>query len=852
MDEPQNLDHLYVIDSAELKDFLRQGRGNPRLRSVEHRSHGSRLLGELSGALATSLAARERSYEIEDELRALGTIIVLEAGEAAFPLDLDRLNRLTRHRNTPKLPEWLLLSVRPASASIGEQATVWVSDQYRSRFLKLFEDYLHRFSTRASPDKWSTPDGNPYNQALIANISRIRTAFLSDLWTSEGAPDTTGTQWWELWLDSASPHLSLLDDFLIANELRSLPRSLSFTDSVVYWVEARWDQLEALPFTRVPIAEIRRPEFIDTIEDLPIDEQEEFVEDLADRLVPAPNSAPAVCHLDTGVYRTHVLLRDSLSEADHHTIFGTSGNDVYSPGHGTSMAGLALFGNLDTFLVGAESVQLRHRLESVRMTPGDGEPHIDRTDFGTATVQAVSTAEAANTRRRVFCLTLSAKPDIPGVPTLWSAAVDALAAGTDSVRVGNDFRLISAPEPNAARLFIVAAGNVDNYTSDYRTQSDTSPIEDPAQAWNVLTVGAYTNLVTLPTDPQYTGWSSLSGPGELSPHSRTSVLYDQHRWPIKPDICMEGGNVLTDGTLFETSQPLVSLRSTGTRNDLALTSANATSAAAAQASRLAALAVDRYPSYWPETIRGLLTHAAEWTPAMDAEIRQEDSKRGRLQLLRRFGWGVPTEASVLNSSRQAVTLVSQDQFVPFDGDDYRMRGFRLHTLPWPEEVLQELGGSEVRLRVTLSYFIEPSPSRRGWRQRYAYASHSLRFDLQGPLESQPEFIRRVNRDAQASEEGSSRTTWTTDRWLIGPNQRNIGTLHQDEWLGTGPALARCNSVAIYPVGGWWKNNKRVDRQGLPVRYALLISLRTSEQHVDLYTPIANQLRVSVPAEVALV
>ena len=439
---------------------------------------------------------------------------------------------------------------------------------------------------------------------------------------------------------------------------------------------------------------------------------------------------------------------------------------------------------------------------------------------------------------------------MPGEPTLWSAAVDALAVGTDSVRVGDQFQLISVPDPASARLFVVAAGNVDRYVQDHRTESDQSAVEDPAQAWNALTVGAYTELTRSPQDPQYSGWKPMAKAGELSPHSRTSVMFNQRKWPIKPDICMEGGNVLTDGEQgFETKHPLLSLRSTGIANDVALTSANATSAATAQASRLAALAMGRYPGYWPETIRGLLTHAAEWTQAMGDEVRRDLGKKERLQLLRRYGWGVPTEDSVLNSSRQSVTLITQDQFQPFDGTDYRMRRFRLHTLPWPTDVLEQLGSGTVRLRITLSYFIEPSASRRGWRQRYAYASHSLRFDLQGPLETQQEFIARVNSDAQSDEDGSTRSSTTSDRWLIGANQRSLGSLHQDEWQGTGSELARCNSVAVYPVGGWWKNNKRPDRVDLPVRYSLLLSLRTEEQEVDLYTPIANQLRIPVSVEV---
>jgi hypothetical protein len=233
---------------------------------------------------------------------------------------------------------------------------------------------------------------------------------------------------------------------------------------------------------------------------------------------------------------------------------------------------------------------------------------------------------------------------------------------------------------------------------------------------------------------------------------------------------------------------------------------------------------------------------------MHSEIQVQKSKTGRLSLLRRYGWGVPTEQSVLGSSEQAVTLVTQDQFVPFDGTKHRMRHLRLHTLPWPAEALQDLGGHEVRLRITLSYFIEPSASRRGWRRRYAYASHGLRFDLQGPLETRDEFVRRVNREAEYDEDGATRSSASSmsDRWLIGPNQRHLGSLHQDEWVGTGAELAVTDSIAVYPVGGWWKNNGRSDRISLPVRYALLVSLRTEHEQVSLYTTIANQIGVPVP------
>jgi hypothetical protein len=436
---------------------------------------------------------------------------------------------------------------------------------------------------------------------------------------------------------------------------------------------------------------------------------------------------------------------------------------------------------------------------------------------------------------------------------LWSAAIDALSVGTGVGRGEDGIQLLGRPSIEAARLVIISAGNVDQpYEQEYKDKCDLSPIEDPAQAWNALAVGAHTELVQVPTDPTFAGWTSLGASGDISPHSRTGVIAGGRAWPIKPDICMEGGNVLASGSGdYHANHPLLSLLTTDRRSDVSLSSTHATSAATAQASRLAALTIVTYPEYWPETVRGLLVHHAEWTPLMRAEIDGETGKENRVRLLKRYGWGVPNEASVLTSSRNAVTMVVQDEFVPFSGEDYRIRQFRLHELPWPSEVLADIGPDDVDLRITLSYFIEPSAARRGWRRRYAYASHGLRFELRGVSEDTPTFVRRVNREAAREEEGVSASSSSTDHWLIGPNQRNKGSLHQDIWEGHGAQLAATGGVlAVHAVGGWWKNNRRKDRMDQPVRYALIVSLRTRAAEVDLYTPIATQIGVPI-GEIAI-
>jgi hypothetical protein len=837
-DEP--LAHVWVRERAESVDFHRTGGGDPKIRDVERRAHGGARKQELEESIQSAEQLRDELPLTLEELRALGVIVVLEGATAAYPLKLDSLERVSRHTTQPKRPLWLLLSVTPATDEMPERAMVWVSDEYRARFLKLFEDYLQR----------TTPKGHPQNREPIANLGRIRDAVLSDLWQSADSPPTSGMHWWELWLTPGDSGIEQAQKYAQALGLQVADRVLRLNERNVMWLRSTWGDLQALPFTAVPLTEVRRPEFADTIADLPPDQQDELAEDLGDRVTATGDpAAPVVCHLDTGVRRTHILLRDSLAVGDVHTIVGTTDD---RQNHGTPMAGLGLLGPLEDLLLSNQPVNLRHRLESVKILPDAGPGHDPRA-YGLVTAQAVSMPEATATRRRVFCMPITARPDREaGEPSLWSASVDALAAGVNIAASSTGIALLGAPDSRAARLFVISAGNIasSDFQADYRARCDLSAAEDPAHAWNVLTVGAHTDYTNVPSDPSFAGWSVLAAQGDISPHSRTSVLFSR-KWPVKPDICMEGGNVLTDGAGgFDGTHPVVSLDTTDARSDIALGTATATSAATAQVARLAALAHASYPEFWPETIRALLVHAAEWTPAMTTEVRSSTLKMHRLALLRRYGWGVPTEEAVLASHRQAVTMVSQDAFVPFDGSDYQLRRFRLHRLPWPVEVLRSIAAADVTLRVTLSYFVEPTASRRGWRRRYSYASHGLRFELKGSTETVEDFIRRVNQDARDEEQGDTRPSSGADRWMIGANQRNVGSLHQDIWEGSGAELAEAGVLAVHPVGGWWKNSRSKERINHAVRYALVVSLRTAAQDVDLYTPIAAQLKLPISAEIS--
>ena len=505
---------------------------------------------------------------------------------------------------------------------------------------------------------------------------------------------------------------------------------------------------------------------------------------------------------------------------------------------------------------------LGHRVESVMILPPAGEnpPEL----YGAITATAASLAEIeAPARQRIFSMAVTARPDgvdpdnpdeiaSRGRPTSWSAAVDALAAGVGVDARGGDTILLDEGELSERRLFVVSAGNVllGDIGTDYLDRNDLEPVEDPAQAWNALTVGAHTELDRLdPDDSQWSGWSPVAPAGELSPFSRTSVLFERD-WPHKPDVVAEGGNVAISpaGVDLDTPETLQVLTTRRVSADgRLLTTSNGTSAATSKVAHIATSVLSEYPGLWPEAVRALVVHSAEWTEPMQVRFNGAGSRQARVALRRRYGMGVPDLTRARRSASDALTLIVQDVLHPFDGDG-RMREMHLHELPWPTEALHELGEVEVRLRVTLSYFVEPNPSRRGWRGRYRYASHGLRFDLRRPTESTDEFRRRINQLAR--EDGGRHQSAGPDarEWLFGPDSRVAGSLHADIWEGTASELALRGCVAVFPVSGWWKDRKDRDHSDRGAHYALVASIESPTEDVDLWTPVATELGVPIEVE----
>src|SRR5690606_7638140 len=133
---------------------------------------------------------------------------------------------------------------------------------------------------------------------------------------------------------------------------------------------------------------------------------------------------------------------------------------------------------------------------------------------------------------------------------------------------------------------------------------------------------------------------------------------------------------------------------------------DATSAAAAQAAWMAARLQAEYPDAWPETIRGLIVHSAEWTAAQKRKYLQGDRKNDYYRLARICGYGVPNVERAISCASNSLSLIAQAELQPFDKHEtqsrYVSRDMHLYRLPWPVDVLQDLGELSIQMRVTLS------------------------------------------------------------------------------------------------------------------------------------------------------
>ena len=836
--------HLVLTNTSQAQRFKAPsngGGGASVVPTLDRAQHGVALKGQLQALkpIAQQMAEAQREQDLESGLGLQIEFVGVQNVALAFESLGSELGR------DPKRQIEVLSVTSDGGVT---HANVFVPDGKLAHFEKYVEDYL-------AERKKANGVSNDHH-ALLNTISSIRSAELRALWTDEPElfPQDAAEQfWWEVWLPVRGNREAVVADFRkLAGlaECQVSEHQINFPERTVVVMFGSRTQLSTSVMMLNCVAELRRAketaEFFDGMTPL---EQQGWVDEILGRLTvpPGDDTVPRVCLLDSGVNRGHPLLLPFLNPADLHTVNPAWGVDD-TANHGTGLAGLVAFGDLVNSLATDDPIIASHRLESVKLTPEQGANTGDSRLYGHLFSEAVARPEIeAPMRPRVFTSAVTSDDDRDrGKPSAWSSAVDRLASDYD----GNG---------QFPRLFVLCAGNTEDAQSwnTYPASLSSRGIRDPGQAWNALTVGAFTEKVVI-TEPDAQDYTPVAPSGGLSPYTRTSAGWST-AWPLKPDVVFEGGNVGKDA-LGPSGIPSLHLLTT---NNLPLerlfATTNATSAASALGARLAGQLMAAYSNLRPETIRALIVHSAEWTDAMRSAylpVARPGTKTDYANLIRHCGWGEPNLDRALWSAGNSLTLVVEDVVHPYQkvkGKGVVSRDMNLHSLPWPKtELLALPPDTAVELRITLSYFVEPNPSARGTASKFHYPSHRLRFDVQRSLDATTEdFVARINAAAEREDDGDPIDP-KDPNWVLGDRQRHRGSLHQDIWHGTAAELANRGFVAVYPAKGWWRTRQAQERYDLPARYSLIVSIRTPAIGVDLYTPIAQQVaaQIAVPVEVA--
>ena len=829
----ENYKHIFItgnVKPEKYKASSKQGK-QPRIPERDRTAHSAKLLQQFNN-IWNQKKALEQSRTAEKIATREGTYLSFTSAvnHDLITKSLENIKKGIRLLNVKeeKINEYFTQV----------KATVYIPNGMEGFFISKIAKY----------EAENLKSGKPQNAPLVNSINDVSIALLEGLWTDKLILiPKESSKWCEAWLNintkdsQEEEQIALFLKTLETIGIEFKRNTIIFPERAVLLINANRNQLIELMLLSDLLAEFRAGQEPAGfwVNESSI-EQQAWVDNLLQRIEQIESNIK-VCVLDSGVNNGHQLLQPLIDNANTLTVdnaWGTNDHETGS-GHGTLMAGIAGYGKMESILVSTSNVPITHRICSVKILPPPTQEATPKELWGDVTAQGIARAEIQNPEMiLIYCMSVTSKQDAEqGRPSSWSGAIDNLAFG----------------DGENQRLIIISAGNirVEEFWKNYPESNFVTTIENPAQSWNSVVVGAYTEKNQV-SDDKFKDYTLVANQGELSPYSSTSLVWEK-KWPIKPDVVFEGGNLLKAPDNSVTTHEDLELLSTSKRfNIKPFDTINATSAAAAQASWFAAKIAFEYPNAWPETIRALMIHSAFWNEAMKQQLNVRPNNRGDFSnLLRVFGYGIPELDRAIYSQESALTFIAQEIIQPFklkDGSKSEVETNEIHffNLPWPKDLLLEMGEIPVRLRVTLSYFIEPGAGEIGWKDKYRYQSHGLRFDINNVGDTEDDFRKRVNIAAREENEeviGNS----GSDRWIIGSKNQNRtnGSIHSDYWEGTAADLATCNLIAVFPIIGWWRERKHLGKVENSTRYSLIISLDTPEQEVELYTTVKNMIEVSI-------
>lgn len=395
---------------------------------------------------------------------------------------------------------------------------------------------------------------------------------------------------------------------------------------------------------------------------------------------PPQEGAEGICIIDSGITTGHPMLQTAVGETVAIPTRLGSGFDEH--GHGTMVAGIALYGDVAACINNLDFTP-QFYIFGARVTNANNEFDDERL--------IISQMDEAvryfhdNYGCRVFNISL-ADPQLVfdgSKPSPWAQILDTLA------RELNIIIVVSTGNYPVVGINGNAADQKRIGYPGYLLDPDARILE-PATAANAITVGAISHCENAemfgryPNDPAYQCIALTSQP---SPFTRSGPGVND---AIKPDVCEYGGNILWDGRthvlIRDRGLSIVSMNREFTSR--LFTVDVGTSYAAPRVAHLAAQILNNYRGLSANLVRALIANSAELPVAGLDQLNMDD-------LLRLYGYGRPNLEKALFSTDNRVTLMAEDTIL--------VDTFHIYQIPIPEEFKDTRG----RRRISISLAFDP-------------------------------------------------------------------------------------------------------------------------------------------------
>lgn len=457
--------------------------------------------------------------------------------------------------------------------------------------------------------------------------------------------------------------------------------------------------------------------------------------------------APRVAVLDSGLVTGQPMLDPAVGHAQGYVLPHHSPDDG-DPWHGTSVAGLALYGDIEAAIAAGEFIPSLF-LVSGRVFNHDGN---DQTEFVENAVERAVRDLHAEFGCKVFNLSYGDLNKIYG-----GGHVRGLAYTLD--RLSRELGV----------LFVVSTGNLapHDLPADPIAEfpgyllHDQARLIDPATALNAVTVGGIARHEATRNAQRYQHSVEdrpIARKGHPYPLTRSGPSING---AIKPDFVEHAGNLAVRRNGSGTIDQGLGVVTTngGFASGYPFREVAGTSFAAPAVAHRAAKLLRSVPDASHNLLRALMGAHASWPAPSLPLLNPKDNAEGREKLTRLVGYGCINDGALEQSLDNVVTLICDEQI----GNDR----CQFYAVPIPDEFWD--GGRRTReVTIALAY----SPVVR--TTRLDYRMTKLKFSL----------VVANNLDEVATafqhdrDEGMPERSY--NRWLSG-EARQAGTLQVSRW-----------------------------------------------------------------------